>query len=152
MMGDPLTEELRAMFREGATVAGLIQHARVRLGADHRKDDWAQAVRSAFRLNCSGWNILYATDSFGSGERRDEMLTCLYLGLILQKRPLWDVPRSERAECWYDALPWEELPFKSFHRETTVADLAALTEQLQRRAAVSQASTIIERRMTTAAA
>ena len=151
-MGDPLTEELRAMFREGATVAGLIHLSRARLGTVRCTDDWAQAVRTAFRLNCSGWNILYATDSFGSGEQRDEMLTCLYLGLILQKRPLWDVPRSERAECWYDALPWEELPYKTFHRETTVADLAALTEQLQHRVSGSQPASIAEHQITSAAA
>ena len=140
------------MFREGATVAGLIHHARTRLGTVLRKDDWAQAVRTAFRLNVSGWYILDATDSFGCGKRRDEVLTSMYLGLILQKRPLWDAPRSERAECWYDSLPWEELPYKGFHRETSVFDLAALAEALQLRTAGLQASPIAEHRMTAAAA
>ena len=147
-----LTEELRAMFQGGATVAGLVHHARARLGPGHRSDDWCQAVRSAFRLSLLGWYILWYTDSFGNGKVRDQMLTSMYLGLILQNRPLWDIPRSERAECWYDSLPWEELPHKSFHRETTAADLAALAEALQRRASASQATPVTEYRTTSAAA
>lgn len=152
MTSDRLSEELRALFQQGATVAGLIHCARVRLGPGHRRNEWGQAVRDAFRLSVLGWYILSYTDSFGNGEVRDQMLTSMYLGPILQNRTLWDAPRSERAECWYDSLPWEELPYTRYRRETTAADLAALAEQLQRRAAGSQAAPIAEHRVTTAAA
>lgn len=152
MTSEQLSDELRGMFRGGATVAELVHHARIRLGNDTRSDDWALAVRKAFRLSLLGWYVLWYTDSFGSGKHRDEILTSMYLGLILQNRPLWDVPRSDRAECWYDALPWEELPYKGFFRETTATDLAALAEQLQRRAAGSQAPPIVEHRSSAAAA
>ena len=135
MTNDLLTEELKSRFRKGETVAGLIRFASGRLGGDVAKHDWAQAVRTAFRLRVYGWNILDTTDSFGYGKHRDEILTSIYLGMILQNRPQWDAPRSERPECWYDSIPWEPTPDHMPHRETTPAMLAALAEALQRRVA-----------------
>lgn len=145
-------EELRAEFRRGATFAGLIQHARKFSTSGTARHDWATAVRKAFHLSLHGWGLLDLTDSFGCGQHRDEILTSFHLGMILQNRPLWDCPTAQRHRAWYDAIAWVELEPPCVFRETTAADLAALAEQLQRRASGTHAPPMAEHRTTASAA
>ena len=104
MTAEALTEELRSSFRDGATVAKLIQIARDVLGPDASRRDYLKAVRDAFGLGVSGWYLPSYTDSFGNGEVRDSKLTWVFLGDILIRRNEWDVDADEGHPRWYDGV------------------------------------------------
>jgi len=115
MSPDDLKEELQELFRNGATVASLLAHARDGIDCDAPKSQYMGAVLSAFHLNPGGWNILWGTDSFGNGEQRDQVLTELYLGEVIRRASTWD-DSSDGEPRWYDGVAissWKELHEKA---------------------------------------
>ena len=99
---DTLADELRELFRSGATVAELLRHARNAVGEDAPRKAWVGAVRATFRLSPAGWTLPSSTESFGTGEVRDSVLTWVFLPQIAENRDEWDVPSDEPR--WYDGL------------------------------------------------
>lgn len=104
MTAEALTEELRNSFRDGATVAKLIQIARDALGPDAPRREYLKAVRDAFGLGVGGWYLPSYTDSFGNGDVRDSKLTWVFLGDILARRNNWDAEADEGHPRWYDGV------------------------------------------------
>lgn len=98
------TAELRHLFRDGATVAKLIQVARDLLGPNASRRESLKAVREAFGLGVSGWYLPSYTDSFGNGEVRDSKLTWVFLGDILTGRHDWDTEADGGHPRWYDGV------------------------------------------------
>ena len=61
---DTLADELRELFRSGATVAELLRHARNAVGEDAPRKAWVGAVRATFRLSPAGWTLPSSTERF----------------------------------------------------------------------------------------
>jgi hypothetical protein len=97
-----LTDELRTLFRQGATVARLILHARDSLGPEAPRRDYLKAVREAFGLGVAGWYLPAYTESFGNGDYPDSKLTWVFLGDILTRRDDWD--DGADSTPWYAGL------------------------------------------------
>ena len=162
-MNSLVIEELRDLFRSGASIAKLFQHVRDRLGDTATNMECGILLRSAFGLGPAGWYLTSYTESFGDGTEPDWKLTWCFLSKILENRTEWDVSHDEPT--WYDGLSktppteryelaatthgvtresWEKLTesdrktIQSIESSRLKLDeesmvLAALIEQLQRR-------------------
>lgn len=109
-MNPLVIEELRDLFRSGASVAKLFQHVRDRLGDTATNMECGIFLRSAFCLGPAGWYLTSYTESFGNGTEPDWKLTWCFLSKILENRSKWDVSHDEPT--WYDGLsttPSDEL-------------------------------------------
>ncbi len=104
MTADALTEELRNSFRDGATVAKLIQIACDALGPEASRREYLKAVRDAFGLSVGGWYLPSYSESFGNGEARDSKLTWVFLGDILTRRNDWDTDAEIDHSRWFDGI------------------------------------------------
>jgi|GEM_PF-5889055 len=104
MANESIHEELRELFREGATVSRLLSRAKEELGPDARNHEIAKLVRQSFGLSPGGWNLLAGTESFGNGEEHDSKLTWVFLPEILMTRQQWDTSTEEGSARWYDGL------------------------------------------------
>lgn len=102
MTPDEVANELRTMLRDGCTVSQLVGHAVERLGGKTSLPRVAMFVRETFGLHPGGWNLLSATESFGTGREPDSKLTWVFLRDILENRPRWDT--ADREPAWYDGL------------------------------------------------
>jgi len=114
MNNEIVYEDIRDLFRSGASVAELVRFSSERLGPTARQHEFAKAVRDAFGLTPEGWYVLSSTESFGSGKVPDSLLTWVYLREILLLRDKWDTPANGTPR-WYDGL--EKTQSKERHAE-----------------------------------